>query len=99
MDRVSTGLPRGPHVLGRVEVRSDLDDGVRRLCMQGSTVVGREDSDRLEPLLAAGAEHAQRDFTPVRDEYATHQAAKCMASQMTAAPAMFIKPVSAFGWR
>ena len=62
VDGVGAGLPRGAHVLGRVEVGRDLDERVRRLGVERAAVVGSRDRDRLEPLGTAGAEDAERDL-------------------------------------
>ncbi len=48
MDGVGAGLPRGAHVLGRVEVGRDLDERVRRLGVERTAVVGSRDRDRLD---------------------------------------------------
>ena len=72
MHGVGARLARGTHVLGRVEIRRDLDDRVRRLRVERAAVVGRRDGDRLEPLRAAGAEDAQRDLPAVGYEHSAH---------------------------
>jgi len=72
VDRVRAGLSRGAHVLRRVEVRCDLDERVGGLGVERTAVVGRGDGDRLDAFGAAGAEDAQRDLPPVRDEQAAH---------------------------
>ena len=73
MDGVGAGLSRGAHVLGRVEIRGDLDERVGGGGMQRAAVVGRGDGDRLDALGAAGTEDAQRDLSPVGDEQPAHR--------------------------
>ena len=68
VDGVGSGLERRADVLGGVEVRSDLDDLVRRACMKRAAIVGRDDRDRLDSEPGAGAEDANRDLTAVRDQ-------------------------------
>ena len=74
MDGVGSGLACGAHVLGGVEVGRDLDARVCGLGVKRTAVVGRGDRDRLDALAAAGAEDAQRDLSPVRNEQPAHRA-------------------------
>src|SRR5579862_106424 len=72
MHRVRIRLPRRAHVLGGFEIGRDLDEDARRLGMKRSAVVGCGDRDRLDPLLAARAEDAQRDLPSVGDQQTPH---------------------------
>jgi len=72
MDGVGAGFPRRADVLGRVEVRRDLDERVGGLGVERAAVVGRGDGDRLDALRTAGTEDSQRDLTPVCDEQPPH---------------------------
>ena len=69
MDGVGARLLRGAHVLGRVEVRGDLDDRVGGAGVERAAVVRRDDGGCLDPQPAAGAEDAQRDLATVRHEH------------------------------
>ena len=68
MDRVGAACLRRADVLLRVEVARDLDELVGRARVQRAAIVGRHDGDRLDAELAARAEDADRDLSPVRDE-------------------------------
>ncbi len=72
MHRVGAGLARGADVLGRIEIRRDLDERVRRLGVERAAVVGRRDGDRLEPFGTARAEDAQGDLAAVGYEHSAH---------------------------
>ena len=67
VDGVGSGLEGRAHVLGRVEVRGDLNRLVGRACVQRTAIVGRDDRDRLDSEPGAGAENANGDLTAVRD--------------------------------
>ena len=66
MNRVCLALARRPHVLGRVEVRRDLDRLIGGARMQRSRVVGCGNRHRRDSLVPAGAEDPQRDLPTVR---------------------------------
>ena len=75
VDRVGTGLDGGPHDRLGVEVGADrvtlLPDAVGLVGLEdvlGLAVLVGEDGDRLGAELGGGAERADRDLTPVRDE-------------------------------
>ena len=69
VDGVGARLLRGAHVLGRVEVRGDLDDRVGGAGVERAAIVRCDDGGRLDPEPAAGAEDAQRDLATVRNEH------------------------------
>jgi hypothetical protein len=52
--------------------------------VQRAAVVGRDDRHSGDPLVATRAENAQRDFTPVRDEYPFHRAEAYVALEFRA---------------
>ncbi len=74
MDRIRAALARSANMLIRVEVGGDLDRLVGGARVQRAAVVGRDDRNSGDPFVAARAEDAQRDLTPVRDEYPFHRA-------------------------
>ena len=68
MDRIGTCLDGGPDVLGRVEIRRDLDRPVRPSCVKRAAVVRCDDGDCLDAEARARAEHANGDLAAVRNE-------------------------------
>ena len=72
MHGVGARLARGANVLGRIEVRRDLDERVRGLGMEPTEVVGRRDGDRFQSFGTARAEDAQGDLAAVGYEHSAH---------------------------
>jgi mannose-6-phosphate isomerase-like protein (cupin superfamily) len=75
VDRVGAALLRRADVLLGVEVRGDLEDLVGNARMERAGVVGRDDGDRRDPALAAGAEDADGDLATVRYYELAHERA------------------------
>ena len=74
MHRVRAALARGAHVLGRIEIRRDLDRLVGRTRVQRAAIVRSDDRDGRDALVAARAEDPQRDLASVRNEQPSHRA-------------------------
>ena len=62
------GRARRAHVLLRVEVARDRDGLVGQAGVQRAAIVGRDDRDRRDPELPAGAEDAKGDLAAIGDE-------------------------------
>ncbi len=73
MDRICAASFRNVQYLGEVQIgfhrgcRSDVISLVGFANMQRSTIDVRVDRDRSDPKLAAGADHAYRNFSTVSD--------------------------------